>query len=524
MRPIKITQVISNIELDERKTGKDLYSYQKGAINKIFKHFENAPNDYHLLYQLPTGGGKTVIFSEIVRQYIKTHKKRVLVLTHRIELCKQTSKMLTEFGVDNKIIDSKADLSDQNEYSCFVAMVETLNNRLNDNKLDISDIGLVIIDEAHYNSFTKLFKFFHKSFILGVTATPLSSNVELPMTDNYDELIVGESIESLIKNKFLAQAKMFSYNVGLTSLTVGANGDYTVKSSEDLYTNSDMLYKLLSAYEERSKDKKTLIFNNGIKTSLMVYDAFRRQGYEIAHLDNTASKKERKAILDWFKVTPNAILTSVSILTTGFDEPTVESIILNRATKSLTLYYQMIGRGSRVLDNKDSFDVIDLGNNFHRFGHWGTDLDWQRIFKSPDYYLNSLLSDDELESNFKYEMPEALRKQFAKSEDVHFDIKKTYLESVRNGESSKVVLKRSIEQHARICIENSEDVFDALTLSKLIGEDIDFRINRYTKCISKSTYNFVDWLKDDYRKKLRSQIRENFDTIFEEIHGHPPED
>ncbi len=524
MRPIKITQVISNIELDERKTGKDLYSYQKGAINKIFKHFEDAPNDYHLLYQLPTGGGKTVIFSEIVRQYIKTHKKRVLVLTHRIELCKQTSKMLTEFGVDNKIIDSKADLSDQNEYSCFVAMVETLNNRLNDNKLDISDIGLVIIDEAHYNSFTKLFKFFHKSFILGVTATPLSSNVELPMTDNYDELIVGESIESLIKNKFLAQAKMFSYNVGLTSLTVGANGDYTVKSSEDLYTNSDMLYKLLSAYEERSKDKKTLIFNNGIKTSLMVYDAFRRQGYEIAHLDNTASKKERKAILDWFKVTPNAILTSVSILTTGFDEPTVESIILNRATKSLTLYYQMIGRGSRVLDNKDSFDVIDLGNNFHRFGHWGTDLDWQRIFKSPDYYLNSLLSDDELESNFKYEMPEALRKQFAKSEDVHFDIKKTYLESVRNGESSKVVLKRSIEQHARICIENSEDVFDALTLSKLIGEDIDFRINRYTKCISKSTYNFVDWLKDDYRKKLRSQIRENFDTIFEEIHGHPPED
>ena len=104
--------VVSAIELEERKKGKDLYSYQKGAINKIFKAFEDAPDDYHLLYQLPTGGGKTVIFSEIVRQYLKHHKKKVLVLTHRIELSNQTSNRLTEFGASNKVIDSKADLSD----------------------------------------------------------------------------------------------------------------------------------------------------------------------------------------------------------------------------------------------------------------------------------------------------------------------------------------------------------------------------------------------------------------------------
>ena len=124
--------------------------------------------------------------------------------------------------------------------SCFVAMVETLNNRLNEGKLDISDIGLVIIDEAHYNSFIKLFKFFDNSFILGVTATPLSSNKNLPMKDNYDELISGETIENLIENEFLAKAEIFQYNMGLTSLEVGANGDYTVKSSEDLYTSNAM--------------------------------------------------------------------------------------------------------------------------------------------------------------------------------------------------------------------------------------------------------------------------------------------
>ena len=510
--------MLTTYEKEERKEGKQLYHYQKGAIQKIFQCFESAIDDYHLLYQLPTGGGKTVIFSEIVSQYLNTQNKKVLVMTHRIELCKQTSNVLSEFGVRNKVIDSKAKLDDQSEYDCFVAMVETLNNRLKDNKLDISDIGLVIIDEAHYNSFTKLFKFFENSFILGVTATPLSSNIDLPMTDNYDELIVGESIESLIENRFLAKANMFSYNVGLTSLVVGANGDYTVKSSEDLYTNNEMLSKLMDAYNERCKNKKTLIFNNGINTSLFVYDLFKKAGLPIAHLDNTTTKKERSNILKWFKQTPNAILTSVSILTTGFDEPSVGAIILNRATKSLTLYYQMIGRGSRIFKNKDSFDVVDLGNNFHRFGPWGsTNLDWHRIFKYPSHYLDGILSDEELESNFIYEMPEDVRKLFSKSENVYFDINKTYISSIRSGESSKVVLKRSIEQHAKICIENSDDIYDALSLMKLLNEDIDFRIHRYSKCISKSTHNFLQWLIEDYKKKLRSYLRQNFDQIKSEL-------
>jgi superfamily II DNA or RNA helicase len=504
--------------------GKELYGYQKDALKEIFQRFDTAPQDYHLLYQLPTGGGKTVIFSEIVRRYIEKFNKKVLVLTHRIELSKQTSRMLKEFGVKNKIINSTAKLDDQEDFHCFVAMVETLKNRLNDDKLDISDIGLVIVDEAHYNSFTKIFKFFHDSFILGVTATPLSSNIKLPMYENYQELFVGESIQDLIESEYLAKANLYSYNVGLTSLEVGANGDYTVKSSEDLYTNNDMLSKLISAYEETAKGKKTLIFNNGINTSIQVFHAFKRAGYPIAHLDNTNTKKERELILKWFHKTPNAIITSVSILTTGFDEPSIEAIILNRATKSLTLYYQMIGRGSRIYNSSNTFEVIDLGNNFHRFGPWGADLDWQKMFRAPDYYLNAILSDEEIESTFRYELPSDVKKDFEKSEDTYFDMKKVYIDTIRAGESSKRVLEKSIVHHAKMCIENSEDVFDALILAKKLGEEIDDRINRYAKCISKSTHNFVTWLKDDYRKKLNAYLRENFDEDFEEIHGHPPED
>lgn len=497
--------------MSKKVADKELYDYQEADLIKIFDKIENMPSNYNLLYQLPTGGGKTVVFSEIVRRYIRQTGKKVIVLTHRIELCKQTSKMLTGFGVRNKIINSKVkELSDDNDYMCFVAMVETLNNRINDDKVNMKNVGLAIIDEAHYNSFTKLFKYLDKAFILGVTATPLSSNIKLPMHGNYRELIVGNSISSLIEKGFLAKANLYSYDVGLGTLQVGMTGDYTVKSSEDLYTNLDMQEKLLRAYEERCKGKKTLIFNNGINTSWYVYQTFKDAGYEIKHLDNTHNKKERNEILTWFREKPDAILTSVSILTTGFDEPTVENIILNRATKSLTLYFQMIGRGSRRLPHKDEFNVIDLGNNVARFGPWDAPVDWQLIFENPDYFLENMISDDEIESNFTYEMPDEVRALFKNTEDIQFDVYTKYHEAVNNGEKSKLVLEESISQHAQMCAENSEDVFDARILARELKDDIKDRIKKYSRCIINNTKNYRDWLYDDYTRKLRVKINEHF--------------
>ncbi|WP_293872126.1 DEAD/DEAH box helicase [Flavobacterium sp.] len=495
-------------EIEEKK---ELYAYQKSDIDKIFERLDNAASDYHLLYQLPTGGGKTVIFSEIVRRYLAQHNKKVVVLTHRIELCKQTSKMLKGFDVKNKIINSNIkELPDQEDYSCFVAMVETLKNRLNDEKLMIDNVGLVIIDEAHYNSFRKLFSQFKNSFILGVTATPLSSNIKLPMHNNYDELIVGDTIQSLIDKGFLAKATTYSYDVGLTSLKVGINGDYTVKSSDDLYMNMVMQEKLLHSYIEKSLGKKTLIFNNGIHTSLYVYETFKEAGFPIKHLDNTTSAEDRKDILHWFKKTPDAILTSVGILTTGFDEPTVESIILNRATKSLTLYFQMIGRGSRKLPHKDNFIVIDLGNNALRFGLWNDAVDWQHIFKSPEYYLENLREDAEIENNFKYVMPDNIRKMFAKTTDISIDIEEEFKRVIGLNKRSKEVLEKSIYQHALMCNENSKDLNQARMLSKLLGNDIESRLNRYVKCLGKTSKNYREWLIEDYKTKLTVAIGKLF--------------
>lgn len=498
-------------EIEEGEEGKDLYPFQEEAIQQISGKLNELKDNHNILFQLPTGGGKTVIFSEIARRYIMVTKKKVLILTHRIELCKQTSNMLTDFGVKNMIIDSKVkSVEDGNDYMCFVAMVETLNNRLQDEKVTLNNLGLVIVDEAHYNSFRKLFKYFEDINILGVTATPLSSSIKLPMNENYQELVIGESISSLVGKGYLAKATTYSYNVRLDSLKIGINGDYTVKSSEQLYGNFMMQEKLVRAYEEKSHGKKTLIFNNGIATSYGVYDTFKSAGYEIMHLDHHAGEQERREILRWFRETPNAILTSVGILTTGFDEPTVETIILNRATRSLALYHQMIGRGSRVLPHKKNFNVIDLGNNLHRFGLWDSPVDWYHIFQAPHQYYDDLKSDDIIERQFVYEMPDDLKAMFTKSEDINFNIKEEYDLAMTTGQHSKVVIQKSIDQHARMCIENAEDMWDALDLAKLLRDDIQDRIKHYSYSTIKTTKNYLVWLEEDYTRRLTAQIRKEF--------------
>ena len=108
------------------KSSKTLYHYQESAIDKLMTRMRKFPEHYNLLFQLPTGGGKTVIFSELTRRFIEETGKKVLILTHRIELCGQTSRMLKEIGVPNKIINSKVkELEKDHDHVCSVAMVET---------------------------------------------------------------------------------------------------------------------------------------------------------------------------------------------------------------------------------------------------------------------------------------------------------------------------------------------------------------------------------------------------------------
>lgn len=487
---------------------KQLYPFQKKAVANIMSELDNSEPNFNILFQLPTGGGKTVIFSEIAKEYVEKHNKKALILTHRIELSVQTSKQLNAIGVKNKIINSEVKaLEEQKKYQCFTAMVETLNNRLQENEDFVKNVGLVIVDEAHYNSFRKIFQYYEGVNILGVTATPLSSNKALPLNDNYDKLIVGESISSLIEMGYLADAETFCYDVNLKGLKIGVNGDFTVSSSEVVYGNYFMQEKLTFAYEEVAFGEKILIFNAGIETSQKVYETFKKKGYNIRHLDSTFSDKDRKDIIKWFKETPDAILSSVGILTTGFDEPSVETIILNRATRSLTLYHQMIGRGSRRLKNKKNFKVIDLGNNVRRFGLWQDYINWQDAFKFPDRFLESKMSEeDDLSFEVAYQMSPEIKKMFDRKAPEPFSMKDVYDKVIQKNQKGKLAVDESIENHFELICANADDIYDGIELMNALNEDIEHRLRQYTKCISKSTDSYFKWLLETYYRKLRQKL------------------
>lgn len=492
---------------------KKLYPFQEKTVKNILSELEENGSNFNLLFQLPTGGGKTVIFSEIAKSYIEKWGKKVLILTHRIELSVQTSKQLSAIGVENKVINSDVKKLDENEdFDCYIAMVETLNNRLHENENFIEGVGLVIVDEAHYNSFRKIFQYYQSANILGVTATPLSSNKALPLNDNYNKLLVGECISSLIESGYLSDAETFTYDVNLHGLKIGSNGDFTVSSSEMVYGNFFMQEKLLFAYEEVAVGNKTLIFNSGIETSIRVEETFKKRGYKIRHLDSTFSEKDRKDVLEWFKVTPDAILSSVGILTTGFDEPTVQTIILNRATRSLTLYHQMIGRGSRKLPNKSQFKLIDLGNNVRRFGFWQDFINWQDAFRFPDRFLESRLSEgDDLEFEVVYEFNRMARERMDVELLDSFNMKDVYYAYLDKSEKGKLAVDDSLENHFQVILKAAADFYDGLDLLEILGEHIEYRLKQYTKCIAKSTPNYFKYLMETYIRQLRQKLRENLE-------------
>ncbi|MCO5247474.1 MAG: DEAD/DEAH box helicase [Chitinophagales bacterium] len=495
-----------------------LYPYQEVYIEKIYNELIDENRKGNILFQLPTGGGKTIIFSEIVRRYIHKTNGRVLILTHRIELLKQTAKALQEANVNSKLIVSEVgDFDNQDEFTCFLAMVETLNNRLKTDQLYIDNINLVIVDEAHYNSFRKIFHYFKNATILGVTATPLSSNQQLPLRDNYSKLIIGDSIKELIENGYLSKAITYTYDVRLGGLKIGMDGDYTVSSLDRIYSAYEMQERLLDAYKAKALGSKTLIFNSSIAMSRQVYLLFQDAGFDIRHLDSSNNKQERNETLEWFKNTPGSIITSVGILTTGFDEPTVETIILNRATRSLTLYHQMIGRGSRRLENKDHFTIIDLGNNAKRLGLWQDYIDWQDVFIHPDKFLEHLVErEDKLQKGLMYTLPDIIKEKFPKTDDFNFDMEEEYYKLLSKAQKTTAAIDLSIDDHYERIKENAEDMFDAIDLLNILQDEIEYRLNVYTNCMAKTTRNYFKWLLENYNDEIKKRIRSEIPMPVEE--------
>lgn len=359
-----------------------LREYQQVAIDNIVEKYVKGIR--RVVFQLATGGGKTITFSALISRYLKSNpEKKVVVLVHREELLNQAKRtLLNEFGVSSESVTAGVRYINP-AAQVYIAMVETAKNRLKKRHDFFGDVGMLIIDEAHIGNFTKVIPQFPDAFIIGFTATPISANKKHPMNEIYQDIVCGIDIPDLIQQKALCLNRTYTVkSVNRNFLSI-KNGEFDSFRMGLEFGKDKHLNNCIDGYEKYSLRKKTLIFNCNVEHSKLVTEAFVERGYPARHLDGETESGKRLETLKWFANTPNAILNNIGVLTTGFDEPSIETVIVNRSTTSIPLWLQMTGRGSRHFHGKSIFTIIDMGGNAKALGDWSQERNWEYIFNNP---------------------------------------------------------------------------------------------------------------------------------------------
>ncbi|WP_212005772.1 DEAD/DEAH box helicase [Chitinophaga sp. HK235] len=360
---------------------KQLRQYQEDAITAVARKV--ADGKRKVVFQLATGGGKTVTFSGLINRYLARNNKKVLILVHREELLQQARRTLYDWYeiIGHPVVAGQKYLPNVPVYT---AMVETAYNRLRKNPKHFGDVGLVIIDECHIGNFKKMHQHFHSSMIVGFTATPISASKKEPLKDQYDDIVCGIDIPDLIASGSLVRNRTYHVkNIDRKTLKI-KGGEFDDRQMGNEFSKAKQVGNTVEGYQQHCKGTKAVVFNCNVEHSQIVNKAFLDAGYPSRHLDATSGDAYRKECLVWLKETPGAILNNVGILTTGFDEPSVETVIINKATTSLPLWLQMTGRGSRPFPGKDFFTILDMGGNALHHGDWCASRDWSDMFHYPE--------------------------------------------------------------------------------------------------------------------------------------------
>lgn len=351
-----------------------LRPYQEAAVRQMRESIRQGKT--RMILCAPTGAGKTVIFSYMAHSAVQRGRS-VLIVTDRIELLKQSGGALNRLGIipyEIKAGHEPATLSGQ----IYVAMVETLARRMKDARYQrlVSGFDAIIFDEAHKQAFNKLFEYVSPdTVVIGATATPYRDKNQESLDKFYQDLIEVTTIPELVAEGFLARPLSYGVPVDLSQVQMRA-GEFDEVSMGREYSRNKVYAGVIENYQRLTPGRKALAFAASIESSKELVERMVDEGINAKHLDSNMSPYDRGRILGWFRRTPDAVLSNVGILTTGFDAPEVEVVILYRATTSLPLFLQMVGRGSRPAPGKDQFHILDFGENIHRHGFWEQEREW----------------------------------------------------------------------------------------------------------------------------------------------------
>lgn len=346
-----------------------LREYQNEAIAQLRSGFRGHKRQ---VLCLPTGAGKTVVFSEMVR--MAAEKGTVtLVLTDRVELFEQTIKSMIRANVTLQRLEAKGNRRFDTRAVVTVGMVETVKRRFAKGVMDGYAPDLIITDEAHKATFNRVYDAWPDSRVIGATATPEGKHFHKYFT----EIVQNIDIPELIESGFLMPCRPFQMQDDFSDLET-RGGEYTDESLYGHFNKQKLYDGVVTEWVKRANGKKTIVFNVNIAHTENMTKAFNDAGIRSECVTSKTPKDERERILAAFRMGLFPVLNNCGILTTGYDEPSIECVIMNRATKSLPLWLQCCGRGSRPCDEigKEEFIVLDFGMNHDQHGLWAEARKW----------------------------------------------------------------------------------------------------------------------------------------------------
>jgi len=316
------------------------------------------------LVVLPTGAGKTVLFAQIPSY--RNNSLPMLVLAHRAELLIQAKSKIENvnntLNVEIEQAENKAGYAD-----VVVASVPTLgrsdSNRIEKYPKDY--FKTIIVDEAHHaaaQSYQKILEYFTPDFLLGVTATPQRSD-SVRLVDVFDEIVYYKSIEDLIKEGWLSP--LVGYRVktdtDISDVEI-TNGDYKQEQLAEAVDNFNRNTAIVRAFNDLASTKKTVVFAAGVDHARNLASSFAQNGTSVRVILGETPDDERRHTLSKFSSGQVQVIVNVGVLTEGFDEPSIEAIILAKPTRSTLLYTQIVGRGTRLHPGKQHCTIIDIAD------------------------------------------------------------------------------------------------------------------------------------------------------------------
>lgn len=334
-----------------------LRPYQQAALAAIAQA-EAAGNGCPLVAH-PTGTGKTVLFAELARR----RGGRTLVLAHRDELIEQAVDKLAVVWPQADIGVVKAQ-RDERDHQVVVASVQTLARQTRLARIP-RDVDLLVTDEAHHAAaptYQRIYDALTPALHLGVTATPWRSDGD-GLKAIFPEVTHAFTLLEAIRDGWLADLRALQIRTGLSLDGVHVrHGDLRPDELAAVINTSNRNQLIAQTFREHAANRKALAFTVDVAHAHDLANAFRAEGFKAEAVDGETPLPERRALLRRFREADVQVICNCGVLTEGYDEPSVNCIVLARPTQSRLLFVQMVGRGTRPFPGKKDCLVLDVAD------------------------------------------------------------------------------------------------------------------------------------------------------------------